>query len=160
MREFLKNHQSWIRRGARGRMGSRLIRHFDDSDLAQEASLQVLEGARSDVLHPMAYMRRVLQGIAARRGKVECAKGSESVLGMLAAGSTTPSASLAHREQVSDALAALNLLPAQQQHVVRLRLLSGLAFSICAERLNCTEAHARVMFHRALIRLRDKLGRE
>ncbi|HMD46942.1 MAG TPA: sigma-70 family RNA polymerase sigma factor [Acidimicrobiales bacterium] len=66
-----------------------------------------------------------------------------------------PQTSVIDLDDRSDLVAALGRLPAEQQAVLRLRLLEGLSAAEVADRLGRNPDNVRQLQHRALLRLRE-----
>jgi RNA polymerase sigma-70 factor (ECF subfamily) len=73
------------------------------------------------------------------------------------AGGRTPEETVARDESVREVLLAMNCLKDDQRQVVVLRLVGGLSSRETADVLGTTEGNVRVLQHRALSKIKEKL---
>jgi RNA polymerase sigma-70 factor (ECF subfamily) len=127
--------------------------------MAQEAQLQALEqmeGLRFPNRSSFrAWLGRVLTNAVVRRGR-RLRLPRAALDGGLAGSGSSPSERLMRDERWENARANLAGLPERQRQIVQLRLWDGLSFEACGLRLGVNETNARVIFHRALARLRKE----
>jgi RNA polymerase sigma-70 factor (ECF subfamily) len=148
--------------------GGQVPARIDDSDLIQDA---LLEAARSfagfqgtSLAEFTVWLRRIAVRTAQRvlRGLVESAKrdpAREQDLGppleLASRPDEMPSASAIRHEQADQLAAVLAQLPEDMQLVVLYRVVDGLPHAAIAERLGRTPAAVRMLYLRALRRLRE-----
>jgi RNA polymerase sigma-70 factor (ECF subfamily) len=156
-----------VRSVRRGRVPGRL----DDSDLIQDALLAAhhsFDGFRgASVTEFTAWLRGVVLRAAAHtlRGHLVAGKRAasrEAVGGALAeqvaADGSTPSQQAVQHELAARIAAALARLPEDMQTVLLGRHVDGLGHAALAERLGRSEGAVRVLYTRALRRLREECG--
>jgi RNA polymerase sigma-70 factor (ECF subfamily) len=117
----------------------------------------------STVAELVVWLRRVALRAAARAlrragGPQALPAGgpeADSLLDLLPDDGSSPSAVVIRQEQAARLTAALARLPADMQQVLLARHLDGLPHAAIAQRLGRTEAAVRVLYVRALARLRQ-----
>lgn len=143
----------------------------DDSDLIQDAFLEVHrvfpEFRGSTMAEFVCWLRRIVLRVAQRRVRRERSDGrtperehtEDEMLAQLTASELSPAARAERSEQVDLLTAALALLSDDMQQVVLARHVDELPHAVIAERLGRSEAAVRVLYVRALDRLRHLLPR-
>ncbi len=151
---------SWVRRRARRLLGPALRRLLDTDDLVQEArAVELKEGTPERFPNRRArraWLGVVLRNLAAKAARrVDRRDETRSGWSALAGREKSPSARLHTSEQRAALRALLRRLDDRDRKVVTLRIVEGLPFREVAARLELSEAHARVIFSRAVARLRS-----
>jgi RNA polymerase sigma-70 factor (ECF subfamily) len=166
--ELLGHLRPYVRLLARTLRRGRVPARLDDSDLIQDALLEAHRGFAAfqgrTVGEFMAWLRTVVLRTAGRtlRNHLEAGKrdaGREEGPGGLAgaaAADSTPSQNLVRDEQAAGMAAALARLPDAIQQVLLGRHVDGLSHAELAVRLGRSEQAVRVLYTRALRRLREE----
>lgn len=161
----LSGESSWLRRQARRAIGSRLRRFVDSADLAQEAHLAAQRGMNGKSFPNRGAFRAWLLVILNRLAIHEARR--DRGIEVLEGGSQhsmrceTPSHGLAQHEASHRLRARIEGLPARERRVVLMRVVEDAPFARIAESLAISEGNARIVFHRAMKRLREgAVGRE
>lgn len=154
---------SWLRRRARRLLGSNTRRALDSQDLVQHAQLEAARaGTRlqfADRCALRAWLARVVGNAVRRAGRREALiRTDEADDSQLVGGARTPSAHVAAREQSARMLEHLTALPERARRVVELRMWDGLEHEEIAVRLGISAGNSRVLFHRALATLRERIS--
>lgn len=152
--------RSWVRVRVYQQLGPGLLAN-DGSDLVQDALTRIcghFEQFRgSAVPQLLGWVRRIADRVVldyrARRQVLLCP--GSALLKNLHAKEPRPKPSLERAEQ---AIAAVEQLPHKYARVVNLRIFGGLSFAQIGQQMRMSEGAARILFLRALQRLRQKLG--
>ncbi len=167
--ELLESFRPYVRFITRSLLEDRLRARLDGSDLVQDA---LLEAHRSfgdfrgaTVAELAAWLRRIVARTAghalrshAGTGKRDVAREqSAEALDAVAAPDSSPADRADRHEQTARLSAALARLPEDVQQVLLGRHLHGLSYAALAERLGRSEGALRVLYVRALERLRAQL---
>jgi RNA polymerase sigma-70 factor (ECF subfamily) len=174
----LERYRDWLLLLARMQLGRRLQARFDASDAVQLALLEaagalpgfrgtteaeLLAWLRGILAHVIAHEVRRHAGTAARDADREVsldadlAESSRRLGAVLCAAQTSPSEAAARRERSVLLAEALARLPADYREVIVLRNLEDLPFAEVAERMGRAAGAARMLWVRALARLREEL---
>jgi RNA polymerase sigma-70 factor (ECF subfamily) len=166
--ELLESFRPYVRVIARAFHDERLQGRFDVSDLIQDGLLEAhrsfAEFRGTTVAELLVWLRQIVVRSAARtrRGFLDTGKrdpGREQAVADLHAlpldGGSSPSAQAIRQEQGERVAAALARLPLDMQQVLLLRHVDGLAHADIALRLGRTESAVRMLYLRALRRLRE-----
>lgn len=177
--EVLTRYQPWLRVLARLHLDRRLQRKFDASDVVQ---LTMLEACRAfpqfqgtTEAELTAWLRQVLARVLAHemrryRGTQQrdvdrevsleqsLAESSQRLGDMLAASGSSPSQQAARHEQEVLLAEVLGRLPEDYREVILLRNLEGLSHEETARRMQRSPGAVRMLWVRALARLRQELG--
>jgi RNA polymerase sigma-70 factor (ECF subfamily) len=178
--EVLTRYQPWLRILARLQLGRRFQGKFDASDVVQ---LTLLEAYRafpqfrgSTEAELTAWLRQVLARVLThevrRYGGTEqrdvdrevsleqaLAESSRRLGAMLAASGSSPSQQAVRHEQEVLLAEVLGRLPDDYREVILLRNLEGLPHDEVARRMGRNPGAVRMLWVRALARLREELGR-
>ena len=166
--ELLESYRPYVRVLVRGFHDERLRARLDGSDLIQDALLEAhrcfaqFRGAA--VAELTAWLRQIVLRTAGRtlRGHLGTDRrdaGRERAAGAAAecaADGSTPSAQAIRHEQAARMAEALARLPDDMQQVLLGRHTDDLSYAVLAERLGRSEAAVRVLYTRALRRLREE----
>jgi RNA polymerase sigma-70 factor (ECF subfamily) len=170
--ELLGNLRPYVRLLVRTLRRGRAPARFDDSDLVQDALLEAHRGFAAfqgrTVAEFTSWLRTIVRRTVGRtlRDHLETSKraaGREEGAGGLdavAAAESTPSQSLVRDEQAAEMAAALARLPDAMQQVLLGRHVDGLSHAELAARLGRSEQAVRVLYTRALRRLREEYREE
>jgi len=177
--EVLVRYQPWLRILARLQLDRRFQGKFDASDIVQ---LTMLEACRAfpqfrgtTEAELTAWLRQVLARVLAhevrryqgtRQRDVDrevsfeqaLADSSQRLGDMLAASGSSPSQQAARHEQELILAEVLARLPDDYREVIILRNLEGLSHEEIAQRMDRTPGAVRMLWVRALARLRHELG--
>jgi RNA polymerase sigma-70 factor (ECF subfamily) len=167
--DLLESYRPYVRVMVRALRPQCLSARLDDSDLIQDA---MLEAHRSFpkfrgtcLAELLAWLRQVVVRAAGHtvRGHLDTAKREirrefqdNGLSSLLAASGSSPSARAARHEQAAHLASALSHLPADMQQVLLGRHLDDLPYAALAERLGRSEGAVRVLYTRALRRLRQE----
>jgi RNA polymerase sigma-70 factor (ECF subfamily) len=175
---WLLRHEPWLRVLARLEIDSRFQGKFSASDAVQQtlaAAWRDWGNCRAaDDQQRLAWLHKILANqlgqlarhfSAAQRRDVRrevslersLAESSQRLERFLAADQTSPSGAAADREEQTRLAEVLERLPADYRNVLVLRNLQELPFEEIAERLDRSPGAARMLWVRALARLRDEL---
>jgi RNA polymerase sigma-70 factor, ECF subfamily len=178
--QLLGRFAPWLRLMARLQGESRFRAKFDPSDVAQQALLEAVRafpqfrGAtepefiawlRQILAHALAHEVRRYAGTQKRdldrevSFERELGQTSQRLGDVLAATGTSPSRQVARREQEVLLAAVLDRLPADYREVVILRHLEGLSHEAVARRMGRQPGAVRMLWVRALARLREEAAR-
>jgi RNA polymerase sigma-70 factor (ECF subfamily) len=179
MLESLQRYRDWLVLLARLHIDNRLRGKLDASDVAQLALMEAVRawpGFRGEseaellgwlhgiLAHVLAHEVRRYAGTQQRDVgrevslEQELAASSARMGEMLAAEQTSPSAAAARREESLVLADALARLPADYREVIVLRNLEGLSHEEVAKRLGRGVGAVRMLWVRALARLRQELA--
>jgi RNA polymerase sigma-70 factor, ECF subfamily len=181
--QLLQQHRELIRSLVRARRHGQLQSRVDSSDIVQETMLRVAQHigqfqgeceeewrawlariAEHEVIHQVRHHLGA-ERRAVNREQSQPAKSSASVDGMsrledwLTRSQTSPSQAAQRNERAYILAGALNRLPDDYRQVLVLRHIDGLAFAEVGQRLDRTEGAVRVLWTRALKKLREELER-
>jgi RNA polymerase sigma-70 factor, ECF subfamily len=166
--ELLESFRPYVRVMVHGLCDGRLQARLDESDLIQDALLgayrefarfrgstlaELTAWLRQIVLRTASHLLRHHLG-AARRDPAREQPIDSPV--ELTADEITPAEQAMRSEQAARMAAALARLPEDMQQVLLGRHLDDLPYTILAERLGRSEAAVRVLYTRALRRLREE----
>jgi RNA polymerase sigma-70 factor (ECF subfamily) len=148
----------------------RLQARLDHSDLAQDALLEAYRSFSAfrgtTVAELVAWLRALVLRTAGHtiRGHLETGKrdvtreqGGNGPLEWAADPGSSPSAQAIQHEQAARMAQTLARLPEDMQQVLLGRHMDSLSYADLARKLNRTEGAVRVLYTRALRRLRDEL---
>jgi RNA polymerase sigma-70 factor (ECF subfamily) len=176
--EILLRYQPWLRLLARLQLDRRFQGKFDASDLVQLTMLEACRALpqfrgtteaeltawlRQVLAHALAHEIRRYQGTERRDLDREVslehslAQSSQQLGDMLAASGSSPSQQAARREQEVILAEVLARLPDDHREVIVLRNLQGLSHEEVAKRMQRNPGAVRMLWVRALARLREEL---
>jgi RNA polymerase sigma-70 factor (ECF subfamily) len=176
--EILLRYQPWLRLLARVQLDSRFQGKFDASDIVQQTLLEACRALpqfrggteaelrawlRQILAHVLAHEIRRYHGTQQRDVDRELsldqalAESSQRLGDMLAAPGLSPSEQAAHNEQEVLLADVLARLPEDYREVIILRNLEGLPHEEVARRMGRNVGAARMLWVRALARLRQEL---
>lgn len=167
---LLDSLRSYVRVLVRALYDGRLPAPVDDSDLIQDALLEAhrsFAGFRgTTVAEFVVWLRRIALRTAGRalrralRGEnQEPERNVEDLAELLVDPGSSPSAAALRQERAARLTEGLARLPADMQQVLLARHVDDLPHAAIAQRLGRTEAAIRVLYVRALQRLREILSR-
>ena len=166
--ELLETFRPYVRVMVHGLCAGRLQARLDESDLIQDALLgayqefarfrgntlaELTAWLRQVVLRTVSHLLRHHLGTARRALAREQPVDSEMDL---TADEVTPAEQAIRSEQAARMAAALARLPEDMQQVLLGRHMDDLPYTILAEHLGRSEAAVRVLYTRALRRLREE----
>lgn len=166
--QLLDSFRPYVRYLLRALGGERLRPRLDESDLIQDALLEAHrcfgDFRGGTVAELTAWLRRIVVRTAghALRNHLDAGKRAldcEQPAGDLDARAdpgSSPSARAERHEQAARLAEALARLPEDMQRVLLGRHMDGLSYADLAGRLGRTEAAVRVLYTRALRRLREE----
>lgn len=176
--ELLKRYRPWLRLLARLQLDSRLARRLDESDIVQQSMLaafrdfgqfrgsteaELTAWLRSILAHAIAHELRRHRG-AARRDmgrevsiEQQLEDSSHRIQAILVTSEPSPSDQAAQHEQAVQLADLLEGLPADYREVLILRNIQGLSHEQVARRLDRSVGATRMLWVRALARLRQQL---
>jgi RNA polymerase sigma-70 factor, ECF subfamily len=178
--ELLEHFQPWLRMLARTQMESRLQAKFDPSDVVQQTLMAAVRDLpqfrgkteaeftawlRQILAHALAHEIRRYRGTQKRNADREVsleqqlAASSQRFGDLLAASGTSPSQKAVHAEREIRLAQVLERLPDDYREVIVLRHLEGLSHEAVAERMGRNSGAVRMLWVRALARLRAELER-
>jgi RNA polymerase sigma-70 factor (ECF subfamily) len=178
--KILVRYQSWLRILARLQLDRRFQGKFDASDIVQLTMLEACRGfaqfhgtteaeltawLRQVLAHVLAHEIRRYQGTQQRDVGREVslehalAESSQRLGDMLAASGSSPSQQAVRHEQELLLAEVLGRLPEDYRDVIILRNLEGLSHEEVAQRMQRNPGAVRMLWVRALARLREELGR-
>lgn len=164
---LLESFRPYVRAIVQPFRDERLQARIDDSDLIQNAMLEAsraFAGFRGTTVAELAvWLRQIVLRTAgmtlrdqAHTGKRDLAREQPVAnLGNLPAESSTPSAQAIRNEEAARMAEALSRLPADMQRVLVGRHVDGLAHGDIARQMGRSEGAVRVLYVRALDRLRE-----
>ena len=176
--DLLRRFEPWLRLLARVQLESRFAAKFDASDVVQQTLLEAIKAfpqfrgsteaeltawLRQILAHALAHEVRRFNGTLKRDVSLEVsldqqlAESSRRLQAVLAETGPSPSQQAAQREldvQLADVLASL---PDDYRDVIILRHLEGLSHDEIALRLNRSPGAVRMLWVRALARLKSEL---
>lgn len=175
---LLRRFEPWLKLMARVQWESRFHAKFDPSDVVQQAMIEALKAAgqfrgttenefaawlRQILAHALAHEIRRYAGTAKRNLarevplEQELTQASQQLGDLLAATGTSPSQQVVHREQSVWLADVLERLPEDLREVILLRNLEGLPHEEIARRMGRSPGAVRMLWVRALARLRADL---
>jgi RNA polymerase sigma-70 factor (ECF subfamily) len=173
LHQLVADHLPWIEAQVRRRLSPVARRDGDTQDFVQEALLDVLrDGPRFCIDDPAAFralLARIVENNLVdrvrylHRAQRDCRRQrglpSDSVIQLDAPrrSVTEPPVHAARSEQQEWLRLAVELLPADDRAVIRLRDWDGLTFPQVGEKLGIAEEAARKRYRRALPKLAEKL---
>ena len=170
----------WLKLMARLQGESRFRAKFDPSDVVQQALLEAVRAVpqfrgttepeftawlRRILAHALAHEVRRYAGTQKRHVNrevsfdQELSQTSQRLGDRLAATGTSPSQQVARREQAVLLAAALDRVPEDYREVIILRHLEGLSHEAVARRMGRQPGAVRMLWVRALSRLREEAAR-
>jgi RNA polymerase sigma-70 factor (ECF subfamily) len=176
----LARYRPWLQLLARMQIDGRYQGKFDASDIAQQTLLEACRdlpqfrgGSEGELL---AWLRQILAHVLShefrryagtrqrdigREVSLEqsLANSSQRLGDMLAASGTSPSLQAVRHEQEVALAEVLGRLPADHREVLILRNLEGLSHEEVAQRMGRSVAAVRMLWVRALARVRKVAGR-
>lgn len=176
--ELLRRYQSWLKILAKLEIDTRYRGKFDESDIVQQVLLEAVrdfpkfrgqtEGEftawlRKILAHVLAHEFRRYRGTQKRDVTQEVSldqtlqRSSQRLNEMLAASISSPSHQAARNEQELLLADVLARLPEDYRDVIVLRNLEGLSHEEVASRLGRNVGAVRMLWVRALARLRDEM---
>lgn len=169
--ELLDGFRPYLAAIARARHGGRLMGKVGESDLAQDALLEAhrhFASFRGNTIEEFAgWLRQIVVNTTghALRDHLDAAKRNadreQPLAGLsevVAAADTSPSMRAVRLERSADIAAALARLPEDMQTVILGRHVDDLSYADLAEKLGRSEGAVRVLYTRALRRLREECG--
>jgi RNA polymerase sigma-70 factor (ECF subfamily) len=178
---LLENYRPLLRVLADREIGMRLQAKVDASDLVQQTMLEAVralpEFRGASEGEWQAWLRRILarrisHEVRRHRGTLmrgaanevsidqSLAQSSQRLRAMLAAEQTSPSQQAMGNERTVAIAAVLDRLPADYREVIVLRNLEGLSHEEVARRMKRSPGAVRMLWLRALARLREELPGE
>jgi RNA polymerase sigma-70 factor (ECF subfamily) len=178
--ELLLRYQPWLRLLARLQFDNRFHGKFDPSDVVQQTFLEAYRAfpqfrgqtepelrawLRQILAHVLAHEIRRYQGTQRRDVDREIsldqalAQSSQRLGDMLAAPGSSPSQQAARHEQEVLLATVLARLPDDYREVIILRNLEGRSHEEIAQRMQRKVGAVRMLWVRALARLREELDR-
>lgn len=167
--QLLDSYRPYVRFLVRAVRRGRVSNRLDDSDLIQDALVEVhrhfdrFRGAT--VAELTAWLRPLVLRVAGRALRRELGtskrdaareEAAEAVADQLVAPGSSPSAQAMRQEEIARLARGLSRLPEDMQQVLLGRHADGLPHAVLAEQLGRTEAAVRVLYTRALRRLREE----
>ena len=178
--EWLIRYESWLKTLARLEIDSRFQGKFSASDAVQQTLLEAwkdwdgfrgteepqrLAWLRQILAHQLAHLARHYAGTQKRDVSREVsmqdslAKSSDRLAGMLPTDISTPSIQAAAREQQLRLAEVLQKLPDDYREVIVLRNLQELPHAEVARRMDRKEGAVRMLWVRALKKLREEMDK-
>jgi RNA polymerase sigma-70 factor (ECF subfamily) len=167
--DLLESYRPYVRVMVHALSRGRLQARVDDSDLIQDALLEAHQSFgefRGTSLNELlAWLRQIVLRTVGHRlrehvgaGKRDMAREQpvEGLSSLLAASDSTPSAQAIHHEEAARMAEALARLPDDMQQVLLGRHVEALPHAEIAARLGRSEAAVRVLYGRALRRLKQE----
>lgn len=175
---LLRRFEPWLKLMARMQWESRFHAKFDPSDVVQQAMIEAMKAAgqfrgttegefaawlRQILAHALAHEIRRYAGTAKRNLDQEIpleqqlTQASQQLGDLLAATGTSPSQQVVKREQGVRLAEVLDRLPEDFREVIVLRNLEGLPHEEVARRMGRSAGAVRMLWVRALARLRGEL---
>jgi RNA polymerase sigma-70 factor (ECF subfamily) len=169
--QLLESFRPYLRFMARTLRDGRLQGRLDDSDLIQDALLDAVRNFDSFrggcVAELASWLRQIVLGAAHRAVRAHAGTGkrdlareapADSLANCVADPGSSPSAQAIRHEQAAQMARTIADLPDDMQQVLLGRHLDGLSYAILAERLGRSEGAVRVLYTRALRRVRERLS--
>jgi len=171
--DLLESYRPYVRVIARAFRQNRVQARIDESDLIQDAFLEAHrcfgDFRGTTVAEFAAWLRQIMLYTAGRtiRGHVAGAKravgreeavGTDAFAALAASSSSSPSAQAIRHEEAARVAETLARLPDDMREVLLARHVDNLSHATIAERMGRTEGAVRVLYTRALRRLRELYG--
>lgn len=166
---LLESYRPYVRVIVRSFRDNRLQARVDDSDRIQDALLgafQAFPGFRGTTTGELAaWLRQIVVRTAGHLARNHGATGkrdpdreqhAEDLNGAFADQGSSPGTQAIRHEQAARIAEAIARLPEDMQQVLLDRHVDGLPYAVLSERLGRTEAAVRVLYTRALRRLREE----
>ena len=166
--QLLESFRPYVRYLVRALGGERLQPRLGESDLIQDALLEAhrsFAGFRgTTVAELVMWLRQIVLRSAGRTlrsfagtGKRDPAREqpAEDLDALAADSGSSPSAEAVRHEQAARMAEALACLPEDMQQVLLARYVDDLPYAVIAQRMNRTETALRMLYVRALRRLRE-----
>jgi RNA polymerase sigma-70 factor (ECF subfamily) len=166
---LLDSFRPYVRYLVRALGGERVQARLDESDLIQDAFLEAhrdfAQFRGGTVAELTAWLRQIVLRTAGHTLRGHLATGKRDVAregpatglaDRAADPASSPSVVAMRHEQAARMAEALARLPDDMQTVLLGRHMDGLAYAVLAERLGRSEAAVRVLYTRALRRLREE----
>lgn len=172
---FLQTNEQPLLAFIRSRIGTQLQKKIEPEDVLQEASMEAVrvlgqtDLSTWDPLHWLFQIceRKIIDAHrryfasqkrdAGREAALPAGSEAAGLANLLAASMTTPSQAFSRDQRQLRMMAALEMLPDQQQEALRLRYLIGLPSKEIAQKFGKSDGATRVMISRALSRLQEML---
>jgi RNA polymerase sigma-70 factor, ECF subfamily len=176
---LLRRFEPWLKLLARVQLESRFQAKFDPSDIVQQAMIEAMRSfpqfrgttepefagwLRQILAHTLAHEIRRYQGTKKRdidrelSLDAELAQSSQRLGAVLAASATSPSQKAVRHEREVLLARVLERLPEDYREVLILRHLEGLPHDEIARRMNRKPGAVRMLWVRALARLKEEAG--
>jgi RNA polymerase sigma-70 factor (ECF subfamily) len=161
---LLDHLRPYIRVIVRNMRGDRRASAVEDSDMIQDALLQATDAVDTFQGGSLGELIRWLRTIVVRTtyrtlhsvDDMTCTDQGEAHLATLVVDrGPAPADEAIRHEQAASMAVALSRLPEDMQQVLRYRLTEGLDYAAIADRLGRTSGASRMLYLRALRRLRD-----
>lgn len=180
--QLLRNYEPYLKLLARVQMESRFAAKFDPSDLAQQAMIQAVRDFKSFrgktdaefaawlrqiLAHVLAHEIRRYSGTQKRDLGREMSldqtinESAQRLADILPATATSPAQAVVRQERQVQLAQALERLPEEYREIIILRHMEGLSHDQIAARMNRNTGAIRMLWVRALARLRlemEKMG--
>ncbi|OUT58901.1 MAG: hypothetical protein CBB71_11700 [Rhodopirellula sp. TMED11] len=177
--EWLIRYQPWLHYLARREIDSRFLGKYSASDAVQQTLLEAwknwdqfrgteetqrLAWLRKILAHQLAYLARHFAGTKKRDVKREVSieqsmtTSSDRLAAILPANDSSPSFVAQRNEQTLELAAILQQLPDDYRQVIELRHLDQLSHPEIAKQMGRSEAAVRMLWVRALAKLRQAAG--
>ena len=168
--ELLQSFQPYVRVIARAFQNNQVQARIDDSDLVQDALMEAhrcfADFRGTTVAEFAAWLRQIVLFTAGRtiRGHLAAGKravgreqsvGSDAMAALAASSGSSPSAQAMRHEEAARIAEALERLPDEMKQVLLARHMDNLSHAAIAERMGKSEGAVRVLYTRALRRLRE-----
>jgi RNA polymerase sigma-70 factor (ECF subfamily) len=171
--QLADSYRPYLKAVAARLLGGRLAGKVDASDVVQQGLLVAFEQwahfrgqnadqwqgwllaiVRSQAKKLLRYWHQQKRDVRHERSPAADSGGGPQ----LAGGGSSPSQRAARREQTARLLQAVDRLPPDYREVLHLRNFEGLPFADVAARMNRSEVAVRLLWGRAIQRLRDEWG--
>lgn len=177
--QWLMRYQPWLQYLARREIDSRFLGKYSASDAVQQTLLEAwknwgqfrgteesqrLAWLRKILAHQLAYLARHFAGTKKRDVKREVSieqsmtSSSDRLAAILPADDASPSLVAQRNEQTLELAAVLQQLPDDYRQVIELRHIDQLSHPEIAKQMNRSEAAVRMLWVRALARLRQAVA--
>ena len=177
--QWLMRYQPWLQYLARREIDSRFLGKYSASDAVQQTLLEAwknwdqfrgteesqrLAWLRKILAHQLAYLARHFAGTKKRDVKREVSieqsmtSSSDRLAAILPADDASPSLVAQRNEQTLELAAVLQQLPDDYRQVIELRHIDQLSHPEIAKQMNRSEAAVRMLWVRALVRLRQAVA--
>lgn len=176
--QLLKNYEPYLKLLARVQMESRFAAKFDPADVAQQAMIQAVRDfkdfrgqtdaefaawLRQILAHVLAHEIRRYSGTQKRDIGRELSldqtinESAQRLGDILPATATSPTQAVVRQERQLQLAQALERLPEDYREIIVLRHLEGLSHADIATRMNRNPGAVRMLWVRALARLRTEI---